>query len=345
MISQAVDQTRPQGSMQLLPEASYELRTSIKNDGLRHTMQTHDARNIQLDVLFSTVAGVLWNEMSGLGKSVNDYPDGVKLAAGERQTHNKIHIDVFPFPDRNTQRLQQSRGHHMINLDSSTHVSFCNIASSLAFHTGPPKLCLQIMIHLCASWVDGIFGSVSFIKYLLAQIMVLWNHQTNLEPESAFLIHVKIVDFRVTFSQPSLNVYDSRIDALRCNDFPSHHRGEGHFIPSHDRGYSNARFFSGDTDSRQVVAVSFATQDIRNHIRLTGMIVNLKIIVLNQLQPSSLLHVQIRLSEKVFQALVISEDMSHIANKIMPPGTQAMNYNGQLKIMSGIVLFMQAQLT
>jgi hypothetical protein len=35
--------------------------------------------------------------MSGLGKSVNDYPNGVKLAAGERQTHNEIDTDVFPF--------------------------------------------------------------------------------------------------------------------------------------------------------------------------------------------------------------------------------------------------------
>jgi hypothetical protein len=47
-------------------------------------MQTQDARNIQLGVLFSPVAGVHWNEMSGLGKSVDDYLDGVKLAAGER---------------------------------------------------------------------------------------------------------------------------------------------------------------------------------------------------------------------------------------------------------------------
>jgi hypothetical protein len=89
--------------MQLLPEVSDELRTSIRNDGLRHTMQTQDARNIQLDVLFSPVEGVHWNEMSRLGKSVDDYPNGVKLAAGERQTHNKIHIDVFPFPGRDTQ--------------------------------------------------------------------------------------------------------------------------------------------------------------------------------------------------------------------------------------------------
>jgi hypothetical protein len=91
-----------------------------------------------------------------------------------------------------------------------------------------------------------------------------------------------------------------------------------------------------------VVAVSFVTQGIRNYTRLTRMIVNLKIIVIDQLQPSSLPHVQIRLSEKVLQALMISEDMSHIPKKIMPLGTQGMKYSGQLKIMSGIVLFMRA---
>jgi hypothetical protein len=229
--------------------------------------------------------------MSRLGKPVDDYLDGVKLATGERQTHNEIHTNVFPFPGRDTQGLQQSYRPHMISLDPSTHVAFRNIASNLAFHLGPPELCLQIMIYLCAAWVDGIFGSVSFIKYLLVQTMVLWNHQPILEPESAFLIHTKTIDFRVTFSQPSLNVCDSHINFLSCNDFPSQHRGEGHIILSHDRGYRNDRFFPRDTISGQVDAVSFVTQGIRNHIRLTGMIVSLKIRVLDQLQLSSLPHV------------------------------------------------------
>jgi hypothetical protein len=114
-------------------------------------MQTQDARNIQLGILFSPVAGVHWNEMSGLGKSIDDYPDGVKHTIGERQTHNEIHIDVFPFPGRNTQRLQQSCRPHMISLDPSTRVAFRNIARSLTFQTGPLELCLQIMIHLCAT--------------------------------------------------------------------------------------------------------------------------------------------------------------------------------------------------
>jgi hypothetical protein len=171
----------------------------------------------------------------------------------------------------------------MISLDPLTRVALHNIASSLVFHTGPPEMFHQIMIHLCAAWVDAIFGSVSFIKYLLVQTMDLWNHQTILEPESAVLIHVKTIDLRVTFRLPSLNVRDSCIDALSCDDFPSQHRGEGHIILSHDRKYSNARFFPRDTDSGQVVTMSFETQGICNHVCLTGVIVNLKIIVLDQL--------------------------------------------------------------
>jgi hypothetical protein len=176
----------------------------------------------------------------------------------------------------------------MISLDPSTRFTLSNIVSSLTYLMGPPELRLQIMIHLCAAGVNGIFGSVGFIKYLLAQTMVLGNHQAILKLESPFLMHAKTTDFRITFSQPPLNVYDSCIDALGCNDLPSQHWSEGHIILSHDGGYSNARLFPGDTNSRQVVAVNFAAQGICNHISLIGMIVNLKIIVLNHLQPSSL---------------------------------------------------------
>jgi hypothetical protein len=71
-----------------------------------------------------------------------------------------------------------------------------------------------------------------------------------LEPESAFLVHVKTVDLMVTFSQPHLNVCDSLITALSCNVFPSRHRGEGYIKLSHDRSYPNARFFPRDADNR-----------------------------------------------------------------------------------------------
>jgi hypothetical protein len=77
------------------------------------------------------------------------------------------------------------------------------------------------MVHLCAARVKGIFESMSLIEYLLAQLMVLWNHQMVLEPKSAFIIRTKTINLRITISQPSLDMLDSFITALNCNDFPS----------------------------------------------------------------------------------------------------------------------------
>jgi hypothetical protein len=87
--------------MQLLPEMSDKLGPSVRNDGLGHTMQTQDASNIQLNVLLSPVVGVHLNEMSRLGEPIHNHPNGVKLTGRERQTHNEIYADVFPFPGMN----------------------------------------------------------------------------------------------------------------------------------------------------------------------------------------------------------------------------------------------------
>jgi hypothetical protein len=95
----------------------------------------------------------------------------------------------------------------------------------------------------------------------------------------------------------------------------------------------------------QLVVVSLPAQGIHNHIRLSGVIMNLQIIILDQLQPSSLAHVQIDLSENVLQTLVVGEDMYHIPKKIVSPCSQSKNNNNQLEIVRGIVPFMTSQLS
>jgi hypothetical protein len=226
-----------------------------------------------------------------LGEPIHEYPDGIKLVGRGRQTHNEINADVFPFLGTNIQRLQQSGRSHMIGLDALTCVAFCNIVSGIMLHWSPPELRLQIMIHLCTTGVDGILGVVSFIKNLFYADHGPLEPQTALKPKSAFLIHKEIVNLRITFGQPPLNMRDSLITALSYNDFPSQHWGEGHIILSHVWRHSNAGFFPSDAESRQVVAMSFMTQGIRNPICLTGVIMNLKIVVFNHLQPPSLMHV------------------------------------------------------
>ena len=45
----------------------------------------------------------------------------------------------------------------------------------------------------------------------------------------------------------------------------------------------------------------------------------LQIIIFNQLQPSTLSHIQIYLSENVLQTLVMSIDITLMSDKIVPP--------------------------
>jgi hypothetical protein len=75
------------------------------------------------------------------------------------------------------------------------------------------------------------------------------------------------------------------------------------------------------------------------------VIIYLKIIVLNQLQPPSLTHVQVNPSKNITQALVVNEDMNKIPQEIVLACLQGKENNSQLKIMRGIVIFMTAQLS
>ena len=75
----------------------------------------------------------------------------------------------------------------------------------------------------------------------------------------------------------------------------------------------------------QRVAMRFPTQGIRNDVCLARMIVHLEVIILDQLKPSSLTHIQLRLSEEVLKTFMINVDVAHIAKQIMPLGFQSMN--------------------
>jgi hypothetical protein len=77
------------------PRMSDKLASSVRNGGLGHTMQAHDASNIQLHVLFSPVVGVHRNEMSKLGELVDDHPYGVKLVGRERQSDSRMSLDLL----------------------------------------------------------------------------------------------------------------------------------------------------------------------------------------------------------------------------------------------------------
>jgi hypothetical protein len=64
-------------------------------------------------------------------------------------------------------------------------------------------------------------------------------------------------------------------------------------------------------------------------IRLTRVIMNLQVIVLNEFQPSVLLQVEILLSEYVLQTLVIGLHLTLGSHNIVSPYLERMHYDCQ----------------
>jgi hypothetical protein len=88
-------------------------------------------------------------------------------------------------------------------------------------------------------------------------------------------------------------------------------------LGGHTVGVCLGRLFFSQAYSQQVVAVSLPTQRVRNDDCLSWVIVNFQLIVLDQLEPSLLPHVQIRLGKDRLQAFVVRIDMNHIPMQIV----------------------------
>jgi hypothetical protein len=82
----------------LFPQACNELGPSIRNDGLRDTMQPNNLIKIDFGIPLSRIGGMHRKKMSSFSKSINDYPYRVMFLGRVRKTDNEIHTNIFPFP-------------------------------------------------------------------------------------------------------------------------------------------------------------------------------------------------------------------------------------------------------
>jgi hypothetical protein len=59
----------------------------------------------------------------------------------------------------------------MLDLDSLTGIAKSDILGDISLHTIPPISDLEIMAHLIPSWMNGISGFMSLMKYLILQLL------------------------------------------------------------------------------------------------------------------------------------------------------------------------------
>jgi hypothetical protein len=60
-------------------------------------------------------------------------------------------------------------------------------------------------------------------------------------------------------------------------------------------------------------------KSISNHICLSRVILNCKVVIFYQLKPSALPQIQLLLRENIFEALMISIDVISLKIEVMPP--------------------------
>jgi hypothetical protein len=109
--------------------------------------------------------------VSYLGQSVHNYPKGIISRLSRWQSYNEIHSNLFPLPHGYLRRLQQSSDSLLLSLDSLTGVAKGNILGNISLHSISPLSCLEILVHLIPTGVNGIRGLVSLSKYPLLQFL------------------------------------------------------------------------------------------------------------------------------------------------------------------------------
>jgi hypothetical protein len=130
-------------------------------------------------------------------QTVQYYLDGVITSMSARQTNYKIHPDLIPFPLRDLQWLQQTCRSLLFCFNPLATVTYSHILCYLPFHTVPPELFLQVLVHLLAIRMYRICCLMSFLENQFPDRFDVGNTQSILEPYHSFCVFTKILAFSI----------------------------------------------------------------------------------------------------------------------------------------------------
>jgi hypothetical protein len=76
----------------------------------------------------------------------------------------------------------------MLGFDSLTSVAKSNILSNISLHTIPPISGLKITVHRIPSWMNGISGLMSLMKYLILLLLDVRHTDPSVVPQHSLMI-------------------------------------------------------------------------------------------------------------------------------------------------------------
>jgi hypothetical protein len=78
------------------------------------------------------------------------------------------------------------------------------------------------------------------------------------------------------------------------------------------------------------------TKCISHFVLFSFDVLNIKVILIEEFQPSNLASIQIWLIKQIFQTIMVCPQLKPLSHEVVPPLIQGMHYVFQLQIMSGI---------
>src|SRR3954470_4291678 len=104
----------------------------------------------------------------------------------------------------------------MSRLDSLTYITLGDIASDFSLHLMPPKLFLQILIHLRSSVVDRIKSIMGLFQNNFFQLRICWYTEASFVPQNSFFVFGESRYFACTDAM--FDSVDTSISFLRLLD-------------------------------------------------------------------------------------------------------------------------------
>src|SRR3954463_9578852 len=104
----------------------------------------------------------------------------------------------------------------MSRLDSLKYITLGDIASDFSLHLMPPKLFLQILIHLRSSGVDRIKGIMGLFQNHFFQFRICWYTKASFVPQNSFFVFGEYGYF--SYTNTALDSVDTSISFLRLFD-------------------------------------------------------------------------------------------------------------------------------
>ena len=134
-------------------------------------MPPHYLINIQLDIFSIPVSRLHKNEVRTLSHPVNNDRNLIMHFPCPWNTNHKVHINSLPLPCWDLNRPGMTSRLKVFDLNLLAIGAFLHKLRNISLHTFPPIDLLQIMIHLCGTWINGIPGAMSLCNNIRYQII------------------------------------------------------------------------------------------------------------------------------------------------------------------------------